>query len=33
MTIDQFLALFPAMKPTRKGWDVCCPAHDDRSLR
>lgn len=31
MTIDQFLAVFPIMKPTRKGWDVCCPAHDDRS--
>ena len=31
MTIHQFLALFPHAKPTKKGWDVCCPAHDDRS--
>ena len=31
MTITQFLALFPYAKPTKKGWDVCCPAHDDHS--
>lgn len=31
MTIHQFLALFPSIKETKKGWDVCCPAHDDRS--
>lgn len=30
MTITQFLALFHPVKPTRKGWDVCCPAHDDQ---
>ncbi len=30
MTIHQFLALFPSAKETRKGWDVCCPAHDDQ---
>lgn len=30
MTIHQFLALFPSPKQTRKGWDVCCPAHDDQ---
>ena len=29
MTITQFLALFPTVKETKKGWDVCCPAHDD----
>lgn len=31
MNIAQFLALFPTIKETRKGWDVCCPAHDDKS--
>lgn len=31
MTIHQFLALFATVKETHKGWDVCCPAHDDRS--
>jgi|CXWL01.1.fsa_nt_gi hypothetical protein len=31
MTIHQFLALFPSIKETKKGWDVCCPAHDDHS--
>lgn len=31
MTMHQFLALFPTVKETRKGWDVCCPAHDDQS--
>lgn len=31
MTINQFLALFPRVKETRKGWDVNCPAHDDQS--
>lgn len=30
MTIQQFLALFPSVKETKKGWDVNCPAHDDR---
>lgn len=30
MTITQFLALFPTVKDTKKGWDVNCPAHDDR---
>lgn len=30
MTIQQFLALFPFVKETKKGWDVNCPAHDDR---
>lgn len=29
MTIAQFLALFSPVKDTKKGWDVCCPAHDD----
>ncbi len=29
MTITQFLALFPVVKDTKKGWDVNCPAHDD----
>lgn len=29
MTIQQFLALFHPVKETKKGWDVCCPAHDD----
>lgn len=31
MTIHQFLGLFPSFKETKKGWDVCCPAHDDHS--
>lgn len=31
MTIHQFLALFSTVKQTRKGWDVCCPSHDDQS--
>lgn len=30
MTITQFLALFPVVKETKKGWDVNCPAHDDQ---
>lgn len=30
MTIHQFLALFPSVKETKKGWDVNCPAHDDQ---
>lgn len=30
MTIQQFLALFPMVKETKKGWDVQCPAHDDQ---
>ena len=30
MTIPEFLALFSTVKPTKKGWDVPCPAHDDR---
>ena len=29
MTIMQFLGLFHPMKETKKGWDVCCPAHND----
>lgn len=29
MTIHQFLALFPTVKDTKKGWDVCCPSHND----
>lgn len=29
MTITQFLAFFHPIKETKKGWDVCCPAHDD----
>lgn len=29
MTITQFLALFPVVNETKKGWDVCCPAHAD----
>lgn len=31
MTITQFLALFHPIKETKKGWDVCCPAHEDHS--
>ncbi len=31
MTIPQFLALFPTVKSTHKGWDVNCPAHDDKN--
>lgn len=31
MTITQFLTLFPLVKQTRKGWDVQCPAHDDKN--
>lgn len=31
MTITQFLALFSSVKETKKGWDVRCPAHDDKS--
>lgn len=30
MTITQFLALFYPISETAKGWDVCCPAHDDQ---
>jgi hypothetical protein len=30
MEITQFLALFHPVKETKKGWDVCCPAHDDQ---
>jgi hypothetical protein len=30
MTITQFLALFHPITDTKKGWDVCCPAHDDQ---
>ena len=30
MTITQFLACFPVVKETKKGWDVNCPAHDDQ---
>lgn len=29
MTIDEFLRYFEQPKPTRKGWDVRCPAHAD----
>ena len=29
MTLTQFLARFPDVTTTRKGWDVCCPAHED----
>lgn len=29
MTITQFLALFHPITDTKKGWDVCCPAHAD----
>lgn len=30
MTIHEFLGLFDTVKPTKKGWDVRCPAHDDQ---
>lgn len=30
MTITDFLGLFSTVKPTKKGWDVNCPAHDDK---
>lgn len=30
MTITDFLGLFHTVKPTKKGWDVNCPAHEDR---
>jgi len=30
MTLAQFLALFPEFMETKKGYDVRCPAHDDR---
>src|SRR5579863_2026886 len=29
MTIDDFLKYFEQPKPTKKGWDVRCPAHAD----
>ncbi len=30
MTVHEFLRLFTTVKQTKKGWDVNCPAHDDK---